>query len=92
MKCANPECRVEANYFRDGSVHWIDDPGKDEGERIIQRAIWLCAECTEIYVVDCWRPPGEQLRLRRDAGAWMSVVEIACSSNAPEEEQELVAA
>lgn len=92
MKCANSECRVEADYFRNGSVHWIDDPGKDEGEGTIQRAIWLCAECTEIYVVDSWRPPGEQLRLRRDAGARMPLVEPSSSSNVPEEEQELIAA
>ena len=36
--------------------------GGDNGD---QQPVWLCAECTETFVVQIWRPAGEQLRLRR---------------------------
>ncbi len=66
MKCANSKCGAEALYFRSGSLHWIDakeEYGNDGG----QRPVWLCSECSEIYVVQPWRPAGEQLRLRAAA-------------------------
>ncbi|TCK73562.1 hypothetical protein [Acidipila rosea] len=65
MICANPHCAAQAIYFRSGSLHWINEAKQQAGggsER--QRPIWLCAACTELYVVQTWRPAGEQLRLK----------------------------
>jgi hypothetical protein len=66
MKCANPLCGFESLYFRSGSLHYIDSEEGILGNRADaqRKLIWLCPECTELWSVQTWRPPGEQLRLR----------------------------
>lgn len=66
MQCANPACRVESLYFRSGSLHAVDrlnHGGTPAGGRE-QYLIWLCAKCSPCFVVDIWRPPGEQIQRR----------------------------
>ena len=64
MRCANPGCQAEALYFRSGSLHWIDNQAQMGGtpQRRTTRLIWLCAECSKTFVVQTWRPAGQQLR------------------------------
>lgn len=61
MFCANPGCHRESRYLREGSLYCIDQPEKDTG-RGQMRFIWLCGTCAPSFVVETWRPPGEQLR------------------------------
>jgi hypothetical protein len=66
MQCANPLCRAESIYFRSGSLHAIDrfehyDLGVKGRE---QSVIWLCAKCSPCFVVETWRPPGQQMQPR----------------------------
>ncbi len=67
MKCANPLCGFESLYFRSGSLHCIDSREEARGARAQapRKLIWLCRECTKLWFVETWRPPGQQLR-RRD--------------------------
>lgn len=72
MRCANPACRAESLYFRSGSLYWINfmnpkDPcAGDEGA---QKLIWLCSDCSSQFIVQTWRPPGQQIRQRsKEAG------------------------
>jgi len=67
MQCANPLCQSESLCFRSRSLHVIDcsdqwGPGGNLGNR--RRVIWLCAECSLHFVVEGWRPPGQQLQSR----------------------------
>lgn len=61
MRCANPQCQVESNYLRDGSLYWIDELIADS---VVpqRRFIWLCSKCSSTFSVETWRPPGQQLR------------------------------
>jgi hypothetical protein len=66
MKCANRLCNSEALYFRSGSLHAIDYISTEQetaDEPILrQKVIWLCDNCSRLFTVDTWRPPGKQLR------------------------------
>lgn len=57
MHCANPHCRVESAYLRSGRVYGIHE---DASGRV--RFIWLCSRCASKFVVETWRPAGQQLR------------------------------
>jgi ribosomal protein L37AE/L43A len=61
MRCANPLCKTESNYFRAGSLHCIDCSEQSEGER---RVIWLCPDCSARMTVQTWRPAGQQMQPR----------------------------
>ena len=63
MKCANPHCRNEALYLRSGTLHSIDYV-EDGDLTIKRRIIWLCESCAQIFAVEPWRLPGEQLQPR----------------------------
>ena len=63
MKCANPLCRTEALYLRSGTLHSIDYV-EDGDHAIRRRIIWLCDSCAQIFAVEPWRLPGEQLQQR----------------------------
>jgi hypothetical protein len=69
MRCANPGCGAETLYLRSGGIFAVDflDGAEDAGEsRSTQRrVIWLCDACTELFSVETWRPPGEQVRPSR---------------------------
>lgn len=64
MRCANPLCKVESLYFRSGSLHWIDcvNAGAAHSRVEHRRIIWLCGECSRHFLVETWRPAGQQLR------------------------------
>jgi hypothetical protein len=66
MKCAIPSCGLESLYFRSGSLHCVDciDSIQNDAGPAKRKLIWLCRECTALWVVETWRPPGEQLRRR----------------------------
>jgi hypothetical protein len=66
MKCANPVCGFESLYFRSGSLHYInsDNTIRDNVATAPRKLIWLCRDCTSLWSVETWRPPGQQLRLR----------------------------
>ena len=61
MRCANPKCHRESHYLRDGRLYSIDETNPHTG-RTHRRFIWLCSTCAPSFVVETWRPPGEQLR------------------------------
>lgn len=71
MKCANRLCDAESLYFRSGSLHAIDDIGTgelmDQEPFLTQKVIWLCENCSSLFTIDTWRPPGEQLHARKPA-------------------------
>lgn len=60
MRCANPPCQVESSYLRSGSLYCIDEVLGPASVR--RRFIWLCGTCAPRFVVETWRPPGQQLR------------------------------
>ena len=66
MKCANSMCGFESLYFRSGSLHYISSGNAilDNVAASPRKLIWLCCECTALWSVQTWRPPGQQLRLR----------------------------
>ena len=66
MRCANSLCRIETKYFRGGSLHCIDrcDQGKTGRSGEQRQLVWLCPECSSSFVVETWRPPGQQLIAR----------------------------
>jgi hypothetical protein len=66
MKCAIPACGLESLYFRSGSLHYVDciDRLREDAGPAKRQLIWLCHECTALWLVETWRPPGEQLRRR----------------------------
>jgi hypothetical protein len=57
MHCANPQCRVESAYLRSGGLYEIHE---DANGRV--RFLWLCGRCASQFVVESWRPAGQQLR------------------------------
>jgi hypothetical protein len=63
MKCANPHCQAESLYLRSGTLHSIDYV--EEGNNAVKRRIiWLCDSCAQLFAVEPWRLPGEQLQQR----------------------------
>lgn len=68
MWCANPECRLESSYLRSGCLYWIDEHPAN-GEVTKGRFIWLCRMCIAEFVVETWRPPGQQIQRRSSAHA-----------------------
>lgn len=63
MRCANPQCQVESKYLRDGGLYAIDElrPHSNVTQR---RFIWLCPHCSQDFVVETWRPAGQQLVMK----------------------------
>lgn len=66
MRCANAQCQIESDYLRSGSLYAIDEHSVNARGRQ-SRFIWLCSQCTPRFVVETWRPPGQQLRPGRPA-------------------------
>jgi hypothetical protein len=67
MRCTNLPCKSETMYFRGGSLDCLDrsqeSPTGASGEQ--RELVWLCPDCTNHFVVETWRSPGQQLRERR---------------------------
>ena len=69
MKCANFLCSSEELYFRSGTLHAIDCEAAEfvADQRVVrQKVIWLCDQCSQDFIVDTWRPPGQQLHARNE--------------------------
>jgi hypothetical protein len=66
MRCINARCSIETSYFRSGSLHCIDrsEESRTEMRGEQRQLVWLCPQCSHTFVVQTWRAPGEQLRLR----------------------------
>ena len=67
MRCANLPCNSETMYFRSGSLHCLDriQKGRTGASGEQRQLVWLCPDCTNHFVVETWRLPGQQLRERR---------------------------
>lgn len=63
LRCAISGCKGQEKFLRSGSLQLLDVLTGDE--QVVQRMVWFCAECTEKYVVQSWRPAGEQIRDRK---------------------------
>ncbi len=61
LKCAIPGCEAEEKFLRSGTLQIVDTAKE---ERMTKRMIWFCSACTPKYVVQCWRPSGEQVQPR----------------------------
>jgi transposase-like protein len=76
MRCGNPECKAEAIYLRSGSLYYISlhhsMGASRDGEQ--KRLIWLCSECCKHFVVETWRPAGQQLRHQEEPARRKSVL------------------
>ena len=62
--CANPICGFN---FRSGSLRCIDCREGVRGKEVEaqRKLVWLCRECSKLWSVETWRPPGQQLRRRQ---------------------------
>jgi hypothetical protein len=50
-QCANPDCRRELHYLRDGKVYQFVLSTKTGGKRL--EHFWLCGDCSETMIVTC---------------------------------------
>lgn len=62
LDCAIAGCKAQELTLRSGTLHLLDVPTNDN--RIVKRVVWLCSDCSDKYVVQTWRPVGQQIRLR----------------------------
>jgi len=62
LECAIPSCDVRETFLRSGSLHLVDVAR--EGGGTAKRMIWLCSDCSRMYVVQTWREAGQQIRPR----------------------------
>ncbi|HEV2618526.1 MAG TPA: energy transducer TonB [Acidobacteriaceae bacterium] len=51
---------MEVKYLRTGSLHIIDA----SPDALDRKVIWLCDSCSQRFVVEPWRQPGQQLQQR----------------------------
>ena len=76
MKCANPSCTNTLVYLRGGVLRLLEmeaEPhtrlhGHGDGFPVYRpsaRYFWLCAECSEKFVMKRWTPDGVVLEPRR---------------------------
>jgi hypothetical protein len=68
MHCINALCSTETIYFRSGSVHCVDrsEESRTEMRGEQRQLVWLCPQCSHTFVVQTWRAPGQQLRVRTE--------------------------
>jgi hypothetical protein len=64
LNCAVPGCTKTQAALDSGRLHLIDTPVETGSGQSRKKYIWLCAECSEMYVVQTWRAAGEQIRRR----------------------------
>jgi hypothetical protein len=50
-QCANPECRQELHYLRDGRVYQFVLSTKTGGKRL--EHFWLCGDCSKTMILTC---------------------------------------
>ena len=62
LNCAVPGCSATQAALHSGRLHLIDTPVEAGSPQSRKKYVWLCAECSETYVVQTWRAAGEQIR------------------------------
>jgi hypothetical protein len=50
-QCANPDCRRELHYLRDGKIYQFVLSPKTGGKRL--EHFWLCGECSKTMILIC---------------------------------------
>jgi hypothetical protein len=50
-QCANPGCRRELRYLRDGKIYQFVVSPKTGGRRL--EHFWLCGECSKTMILIC---------------------------------------
>jgi len=60
LECVTPGCDVHERLLRSGTLHLLDVVTADQ--RVVKKIVWMCAGCTKKYVVQTWRPAGEQIQ------------------------------
>ena len=63
LHCANPNCKKETQYFREGRLFMIDDPGSqriDCGTHAERKVVWLCRICSQQMIAESWQQDEEQ--------------------------------
>jgi hypothetical protein len=50
-QCANPDCRRELHYLRDGKVYQFVLCTKTAGKRL--EHFWLCGDCSKTMILTC---------------------------------------
>jgi hypothetical protein len=67
LHCANPGCDKETQYFREGRLFMIDDPGnrKDDcGAHATRKVVWLCRDCSQRMIAESWQQDEEKIPRR----------------------------
>lgn len=59
-KCANPACKTEFKYFRDGTLYEFEHvggtcakPGRSSMAPKHRTLYWLCKRCSAVYTLSC---------------------------------------
>ena len=59
-KCANPACKTEFKYFRDGKLYEFEHvggtwakPGRSSKAPKHRTLYWLCKRCSATYTLSC---------------------------------------
>jgi hypothetical protein len=73
LKCAIPGCEAQEKSLQSGTLQIVDTAKE---ERMTKRMIWFCSACTPKYVVQSWRPSGEQVQPRREISEFMMPEEM----------------
>ena len=50
-QCANPDCRRELHYLREGKVYQFVLSTKTGGKRL--EHFWLCGDCSKTMILTC---------------------------------------
>jgi hypothetical protein len=50
-QCANPDCRRELHYLRDGQIYQFVLSAKTGSKRL--EHFWLCGECSKTMILIC---------------------------------------
>jgi hypothetical protein len=64
-QCANPDCRRELHYLRDGKVYVFAMSSKAGRERM--EHFWLCGECSKSMILICVNHSEVRTTRRRSA-------------------------
>jgi hypothetical protein len=57
-QCANPDCKRELRYLRDGKIYAFELHTVTRGARL--EHFWLCGKCAKHHEPDLCRPLGSQ--------------------------------
>jgi hypothetical protein len=63
-QCANPDCRRELRYLRDGKIYTFA-MSMGNGSKSLQH-FWLCGECSKKMTLTCLSPSEVRIARRRE--------------------------